>query len=190
MWDMAIFSKSKTETELLAGEKTMTTSEEGRKEEVERLLENDLAILEKIDLIYQRIDGMEKSNKKFLMITTGNRIEQLEKQLVDMKRGIIELLDQIDFLMSAVAVSGTEDLQKGMMPYYGKVFEIAAKLGIEEIPFEEKSQFNAKEQECVDKVCVEGYEDDCVVELVRRGYRDKVNGQILRYMKVIVNKAM
>ena len=187
---MAIFSKTKAETELITGEKVIAAHEVGKDGEVTQLLENDMAILEKIDLIYQRIDGMEKSNKKFFMVTTGNRIEQLENQIVNMKRGMIELLDQIDFLMSAVAVSGAEDLQKGMMPYYGKVFEIASKLGVEEIPFKENTLFNAKEQECVEQVFMDGYEDDYVVELVRRGYRDKESGQILRYMKVTVNKVM
>lgn len=161
-----------------------------KKKQLVQLLENDTAILEKIELLYDKVDNMDKTNKKFLMAATINdgRSEQLEKDIVKMKMGIIELLDQIDMLLSVAFLNESEDLKKGLDLYYRKVADIASGLGIEEIPVATNMKFNPKEQECVEEVHLEEYEDDRVTTLRERGYRDKSNGKILRCAKVSVNR--
>lgn len=155
-----------------------------------QLFQNDVLILEKIELLQQKIDGMDKNNKKFLMAATINdgRTEQLKNDIVDMKLGIIGLLDQIDVLMTAVLSSEADDLKKGLNSYYGKVVEIASGLGLEVINVTENIKFDSNEMECAEAVHLEEYEDDTVVALLQRGYRDVSSGNILRYAKVSVNK--
>ena len=139
-----------------------------------QLFQNDEMILEKIELLQQKIDGMDKNNKKFLMAATMNdgRAEKLEQEIVDMKLGIIGLLDQIDILMTAVLSSEAGDLKKGLNSYYGKVVEIASGLGLEAISVAENMKFDSKVMESADAVQLEEYEDDVVVALLQRGYRD------------------
>lgn len=155
-----------------------------------QLFQNDVLILEKIELLQQKIDGMDKNNKKFLMAATMNdgRAEQLEREIVDMKLGIIGLLDQIDILLTAILSSEADDLKKGLDSYYSKVVEIASGLGLEVINVAENMKFDSKEMECAEAVHLEEYEDDTVVALLQRGYRDISTGNILRYAKVSVNK--
>lgn len=180
---MRVFVKNKVETE-------ETEIRETKKITPLQLFQNDELILEKIELLQQKIDGMDKNNKKFLMAATMNdgRAEQLEQEIVDMKLGIIGLLDQIDILMTAVLSSEAGDLKKGLNSYYGKVFEIASGLGLEVINVAENMKFDSKEMECENTVHLDEYEDDTVVALLQRGYRDMSSGNILRYAKVSVNK--
>ena len=158
-----------------------------KKKPASQLLEN---ILEKIELLSEKMDNIDKSNKKFLMAATINdgKSEQLEEEIVKMKIGIIELLDQIDLLVSAVCSSGAEDLKKGLNSYHRKAMDIALGLGIEEITVAGNMRFNPKEHECVEEVYLEGYEDNCITTLHKRGYRDRNNGKILRCAKVSVNR--
>ena len=180
---MGIFDKNKVEVE-------ESEQKETRKITPLQLFQNDEMILEKIELLQQKIDGMDKSNKKFLMAATMNdgRAEQLEQEIVDMKLGIIGLLDQIDILLTAVFSSEAGDLKKGLNSYYGKVMEIASGIGLEVINVAENMKFDSKEMECAEAVHLEGYEDDTVVALLQTGYRDMSSGNILRYAKVSVNK--
>ena len=180
---MGIFDKNKTENEEVE-------QKEIKKITPLQLFQNDVLILEKIELLQQKIDGMDKNNKKFLIAATMNdgRAEQLENEIVDMKLGIIGLLDQIDNLMSAVCSSEADDLKKHLNSYYGKVVEIASGLGLEVINVTENMKFDSKEMESVEAVHLEDYEDDTVVAVFKRGYRDMSTGNILRYAKVSVNK--
>ena len=180
---MGIFEKSKAENEEVE-------QKEVKKITPLQLFQNDVMILEKIELLQQKIDGMDKNNKKFLMAATMNdgRAEQLEQEIVDMKLGIIGLLDQIDVLMTAVLSSEVGDLKKGLNSYYGKVVEIASGLGLEVINVTENMKFDSKVMESAEAVHLEEYEDDVVVALLQRGYRDMNNGNILRCAKVSVNK--
>lgn len=180
---MGIFDKNKAENEEVE-------QKEIKKITPLQLFQNDVLILEKIELLQQKIDGMDKNNKKFLMAATMNdgRAEQLKNEIVDMKLGIIGLLDQIDILLTAVLSSEADDLKKGLNSYYSKVVEIASGLGIEVINIVENMKFDSKEMECAEAVHLEEYEDDTVVALLQRGYRDTSTGNILRYAKVSVNK--
>lgn len=155
-----------------------------------QLLENDMEILKGLELLHQKVDSMDKNNKKFLMAATMNdgRQEQLEQNIVEMKLGVIGLLDQIDVLLSAVVSSEAEALKKGLDSYYAKITEIASGLGLEEIPVINDMKFDSREQECAEVVHSEEYGDDIVVALLQRGYRDKDSGKILRCAKVTVNK--
>ncbi len=180
---MGIFDKNKVENEEVE-------QKEIKKITPSQLFQNDMMILEKIELLQQKIDSMDKNNKKFLMTATMNdgRAEQLEQEMVDMKLGIIGLLDQIDVLMTAVLSSEADDLKKGLNSYYGKVVEIASGLGLQVINVTENMKFDSKEMESAEAVHLEDYEDDTVVALLQRGYRDASSGNILRYAKVSVNK--
>lgn len=178
---MSIFDKNKIEE---------TEQKETKKITPLQLFQNDVIILEKIGLLQQKIDGMDKNNKKFLMAATMNdgRTEQLEQEIVNMKLGIIELLDQIDILLTTVLSSEADNLKKGLKSYYGKVVKMASELGLKVINVTENMKFDSKEMECVKVVHLEEYEDDIVVELLQRGYIDMSSGNILRYAKVSVNK--
>lgn len=173
-----IFSENRIEC---VGQKTE------KKKPVLPLLEN---ILEKIELLSEKMDNIDKSNKKFLMAATINdgKSEQLEEEIVKMKIGIIELLDQIDLLVSVVCTSEAEDLKKGLHSYHRKIMDIVSGLGIEEIAIVGNMKFNPKEHECMEEVHSEEYGDDCITTLHKRGYRDKNNGKILRCAKVSVNR--
>lgn len=194
---MRIFRKNTKGNDVVI-DKNEQVVKENEMEEVEgankitplHLFQNDVMILEKIELLQQKIDGMDKNNKKFLMAATMNdgRAEQLEQEIVEMKLGIIGLLDQIDILMSAVLSGEAGDLKKGLNSYYNKVIEIASALGLEVINVAENMKFDSKEMECKTTVHLEEYEDDTVVALLQRGYRDMNNGNVLRYAKVSVNK--
>lgn len=178
---MSIFDKNKIEE---------TEQKETKKITPLQLFQNDVIILEKIGLLQQKIDGMDKNNKKFLMAATMNdgRTEQLEQEIVNMKLGIIGLLDQIDILLTTVLSSEADNLKKGLKSYYGKVVKMASELGLKVINVTENMKFDSKEMECVKVVHLEEYEDDIVVELLQRGYIDMSSGNILRYAKVSVNK--
>lgn len=180
---MVFFDKNKVDVE-------ETEQKETKKITPLQLFQNDVMILEKIGLLQQKIDVMDKNNRKFLMAATMNdgKAEQLGQEIVDMKLGIIRLLDQIDILLTAVLSSEADDLKKGLNSYYGKVAEIASGLNVEEIHIVENMKFNSKEMECAEVVHLEEYEDDTVVALLQRGYRDMSRGNILRYAKVSVNK--
>ena len=178
---MRVFGKNKVETE-------ETEIREAKKITPLQLFQNDELILEKIELLQQKIDGID--NKKFLMAANMNdgRAEQLEQGIVDMKLKIIGLLDQIDILLTAVLSSDANDLKKGLNSYYNKVVEIASGLGLEVINVAENMKFDSKIMECKEAVHLEDYEDDAVVSVLQRGYRDIRSGNILRYAKVSVNK--
>ncbi len=178
---MSIFEKNKVE---------VSEQKDKKKSGAVQLLENDRLILEMLETLTQKLDGMDKNNKKFLMAATMNdgRTEQLEHDIVDMKMGIIGLLDQIDVLLTAILSSESEDLKKGLNSYYRKVQEIACGLGLEVINVTENMKFNSKEMESAEEVQLEDYEDDTVVALLQRGYRDISSGNVLRYAKVSVNK--
>lgn len=180
---MGIFDKSKSEVED-AEQKVV------KKITALQLFQNDVVILEKIELLQQKIEGIDKNNKKFLMAATMNdgRVEQLEQEIVDMKLGIINLLDQIDVLISAMLASEAHDLKKGLSSYYNKVIEITSGLGLDVINATENMKFDSKEMECTEVVHLEEHEDDTVVVLLQRGYKDMSSGKILRYAKVSVNK--
>lgn len=180
---MRVLGKNKVETE-------ETEIREAKKITPLQLFQNDELILEKIELLQQKIDGIDKNNKKFLMAANMNdgRAEQLEQGIVDMKLKIIGLLDQIDILLTAVLSSDANDLKKGLNSYYNKVVEIASGLGLEVINVAENMKFDSKIMECKEAVHLEDYEDDAVVSVLQRGYRDIRSGNILRYAKVSVNK--
>ncbi len=162
----------------------------GRKARVAELLQKDVEILESIKILQQKIENMDKNNKKFLMAATmsDGRMEQREQEIANMKMNTIRLLDQIDVLLSAVSSSEAEGLKRGLDSYYSKITEIISEMGLEEITVENNMKFDSKEQECVEAVHLEGYEDDTVVRLLQRGYRDKNSGKIVRCAKVSVNK--
>lgn len=155
-----------------------------------QLHENDLLILEKMNLLQQTIEGMNKDNKKALMMGTLNdeKIKHLENKILDMKLGVIDLLDLIDVLMTAVNSCEVEYLKQGLGSYNNKILEIAGNLDIEMLNVVPNVKFNPKEMDCKKKVCMEEYDDDVVVEIARKGYRDIGSGNILRYAVVCVNK--
>lgn len=155
-----------------------------------QLNENDLLILEKINLLQQSFDGMKKDNKKALMMGAMNdeKIKKYENKIVDMKLGIIRLLDQIDDLISAVATCEVEYLKQGLVSYNNKVTEIANSLEIEVLDVAQNMKFNPRIMDAKEKVSMEEFDDDVVVDIYKRGYRDSSNGNILRYAIVSVNK--
>ena len=166
---MRVFGKNKAETE-------ETEIRETKKITPLQLFQNDELILEKIELLQQKIDGMDKNNKKFLMAANMNdgRAEQLEQGIVDMKLKIIGLLDQIDILLTAVFSSDANDLKKGLNSYYNQVVEIASGLGLEVINVAENMKFDSKIMECKEAVHLEDYEDDAVVSVLQRGYAEGI----------------
>lgn len=180
---MAIFDKDKMDDE-------KTEKKSSKKITKLQFFQNDKVILEKIELLQNKIENMDKNNKKFLLTATMNdgRTEQLEQEILDMKMGIIGLLDQIDILLTAVFSSEADDLKSGLNSYYGKVVEITSSLGLEVMNVKENMKFDSRKMECENTVHLEEYEDDTVVDLIKRGYRDMSNGNILRYAKVSVNK--
>jgi len=153
-------------------------------------LKKDEEIIDKIDKLYQKIEGIEKSNKKFLM--TANALFEVKQDSKEdentiLKLGIIEMLDQIDVLVPGVNFAVTEDIRKGIESFNAKINEIIAKLGIERIKISEHEKFDSKIMECSEKSHLDGYEDDAVTAVIRTGYIDKRSGQVLRYAKVLVN---
>lgn len=180
---MNIFDKGKIDDE-------KTENKNSKKITKLQFFQNDKVILEKIELLQNKIENMDKNNKKFLLTATMNdgRTEQLEQEILDMKMGIIGLLDQIDILLTAVFSSEADDLKSGLNSYYGKVVEITSSLGLEVMNVKENMKFDSRKMECENTVHLEEYEDDTVVDLIKRGYRDMSNGNILRYAKVSVNK--
>lgn len=62
---MRVFGKNKVETE-------ETEIREAKKITPLQLFQNDELILEKIELLQQKIDGIDKNNKKFLMAANMN----------------------------------------------------------------------------------------------------------------------
>ena len=189
---MNIFEKSKAEVDSAQQKeiKKTTAQKEAKKVTVSQLFQNDMLLLEKMELLQQKMDVMDKNNKKFLMAATLNdgRAEQLEQEIVNMRLGVISLIDQIDILLSAVFASEAEELKKGVESSYTKIVEIASELGVEEINATENTKFDLKEMECEKAVYMEEYDDNTVVELIKKGYKDISTGKILRYAKVIVNK--
>lgn len=155
-----------------------------------KLLENDAAILESIQALYQKVDSMDKGNKKFLMAATlnGGKTEGLEKELYHMKMNMVALLDQIDLLVSAICSNNVEEMKQNLGVFRSKIVQLAVSSGLEEIEAECGSQFQAQEQECIESVSRMEQEDNTIVDLFQRGYRDKTNGKVLRCAKVSVNK--
>lgn len=157
---------------------------------LQNLGKNDEEILLRLEVLQQKLDSMDKANKKFLMAATMNdgRSEALEKENLTLKKGIISLLDQFDVLIQAIYSSDADSLKGGLASSYDEITRIIAGLGLEEIPVESGAAFNSNEQECVETVHLEGKEDDTVADYLQRGYRDINTGNILRYAKVTVNK--
>lgn len=183
---MGLFDKIKMEADM----ETKDAVSKEKKVSVAELLKNDEAILEGISVLIQKMDSMDKNNKKFLMAATisDERTEHLEETIHHMKMGVIALLDQIDFMMSAVCSGKENELVQGFTVFQHKIAEIITDMGLEEIPVTEKMKFNSKEQECSHTEHREDYEDEVIVALLHRGYRDKKNGKILRFAAVSVNK--
>lgn len=155
-----------------------------------QLIENDLIIIEQIQQLHDKIDGMDKNNKKFLMASTMNdgRVEKLEKNISEIKLSVINLLDHIEILKSAVEKSDLETLKSGMGVYNNKLNEIILAIGLQPIIIDEKTKFDAREMECTKIVANENYEEQEVVSIEKNGYKDVNTGRVLRYAKVIVNK--
>lgn len=149
-------------------------------------------ILTRLNQLQEKVDAIDKSNKKFLMAATMGRMELLEKENTDMKKALIHILDQTDWLLSAVlsGPAGREgSLYSSVELYHRKVFELAEPFGIEKIPIQVGDPFNPKEQQCTEIVSQPDREDDTVAEIIQCGYYDKTGGGILRYAKVAVNRS-
>ena len=160
-----------------------------------QLLQCDVAILEGLQTLCDKVCEMDnklntidRNNKKFLMSAAVQKTELLEKQIADQKMNSIYLLDQIDVLVKAIQASKAEDLKQGLVSYRHRVLEIVASLGLEEIEVKRGMEFNSKEHDCKDVVHVKGYENDIIIDLLKRGYKDRTTGAILRYAHVTVNK--
>ena len=155
-----------------------------------QLIENDLIIIEQIQQLHDKIDGMAKNNKKFLMASTMNdgRVEKLEKEISELKLNVINLLDHIEILQSAIQKSDLETLKSGMGVYNKKIVEITSTIGLQPIVINEKTKFDALEMECTKFVTDEKHGDQEVVSIEKSGYKDVNTGRVLRYAKVIVNK--
>lgn len=174
-------------------EKTADGSNTGKiiMETVEALQKNDTEILENVKKLQEEMAAMDTRNKRFLMAANAvmsGKTEELGQEIINMKKWIISLLDEIDGLVAAVNQNGTEDLKKSLHPFSNKIKEVSSRLGLEEIPVAENMPFDANVMEGIKVVCKEGYNDDAVVGLHLRGYRDKNSGIILRCAKVSVNK--
>ena len=89
----------------------------------ELLLEKDTEILSKISSLQESIDAMSKGNKKFLMAATMNegKYERLEQEILDIKFGAIELLDQFDIILAAIYNSESDELKNGVSSFYKKI---------------------------------------------------------------------
>lgn len=183
---MIFFDKNKTDKS--------KCEENVHKEENEitslQLNQNDMMILEKMELLQNTIEGMDKNNKKFLMISTMNddRVEHLEKKMIDMKLEIIDLLDQIDNLMTAIDLSDADDLKNGLNMFYNNVMEKVTNLGIEVLNVMPNMKFDPRKMDCKDVVWLEEYEDEVVVKVYSKGYKDIYSGNVLRYASVSENK--
>ncbi len=145
-------------------------------------------ILARLDLLHDKLDAMDKSNKKFIMMATMGRMDALEKENADMKMALISILDYTELLLSAVPLANEESLQDSMEKYYRKISRLTEPFGIQKIPVRVGDHFNPKEQECVDTAAREDCGDNTIVEIIQCGYLDKA-GSILRYAKVVVNKS-
>lgn len=177
---MGLLSKSKESTDEVIHETI------DKVDVIQQLLANDEDILQVISELLQKVDLMDKSNKKFLMAATMNdgKTEQLQNQVYQLKMGMIEMIDQIDYMMAAQ----NESINKGLEAFYKKISEIRLSLGIEEIEVICRQTYNPNEQECVEVVSQEDMEDGVIVGLIQKGYRDLSTKRTLRYAKVTVNQ--
>lgn len=156
----------------------------------ELILEKDIEILEKITAMSERLDSIDKNNKKFLMAATmkDDKTQLLEKENKRYLDGMIGLLDQIDVLLNVVANSNMGEAIIGLDAYYRKIAEVAENAGVVEIPVSVGDKFNPNLMESIGNANDENAEADTVVELCKKGYMTKENSNIIRFPQVTVNK--
>lgn len=156
------------------------------KKEVDILLESNRKILAGMAELGQKLDAMDKTNKKFLMATTMGKQDVLEKENLRLKKGSVTLFEQIELLLSAVYDKVDDGTRQGMETSYRQAFKTLEEMGLEVIQPQGGEAFNPEEQECIKSVVSDDVDGIIVAELVQNGYKDKATGHILKCAKVVV----
>lgn len=149
------------------------------------LLQHDREILLKLDDIIQKVDTIDRSNKKFLMTALQNdgNEEKRENENYRLKMGIISLLDEIENVLLSCRGNVEEDIQYGLDIIEKNILQITNGMQIEEIPAKAGDEFDPELHKC------EFSEDEpqgVISEVIKKGYRDIKDDKVLRYALVAV----
>lgn len=179
---------SKTLEKLDQIQKKIDAVEQSNREFLTAANESKTDLVEKLGQLQEKVDAIDRSNKKFLMTATMSKMDLLEKEVVDIKKTVIDILDESDCLLSAVTLVQEESLKSGIEAYHRKIYQLVESFGIEKIVTRVGDLYNSREQECVKFVQQADCEDNIITEIIKCGYFDKTHGSILRQPQVVINK--
>ena len=151
---------------------------------IAKQIELEALILQKMEELRQKVDSMDRSNKKFLMTAMqgDERKSALEKENIDLKRGMVSFMDELDALLPVMETEGNSSLKQGFAMLRSKYLDFLAKSGIEEIPVEPGDEFDPEIHSCLEKGEAE---EGKVSALIHRGFKDSASGCIIRCADVI-----
>ncbi len=152
------------------------------------LLGMDEQILDVLNHLRNKIDDMDKVNKKFLMAASNDNAKRQEEENHRLKQCIADMLDQMGMMVAAVQSGGTENLKQGTRQSWSRIVKLSEEVGLYILSANPGEPFNPTEQKCLKTACRPDMEDGVVVELLMPGFIDRSSGHVLRYAQVTVNK--
>ena len=160
-----------------------------KKDDVVRtLLESNQIMTQQLAELSQKIESMDRSNKKFMMTASMTKIELVEKEIISMRKGAISLMDNIDNMLSAMYDTATDDVKKGVTGFMKGIQDILAVFNLEEISVQIGEEYDSSIHEAKEIVKNEKYANEVIVGLIKRGYKEATSGRVIRPVQVIVNK--
>lgn len=152
------------------------------------LLEANECMAKQLEEMSQKIDAMDRSNKKFMMTASMQKIDLLEKEIISMRKGAISLVDNIDNLLSVMYDTAPNDVKKGVSGFMKGIQDTLSIFDLEEISVQIGEEFNSKLHESRENAKDEKYADGVILGLIKRGYKEVSSGRVIRPVQVIVNK--
>ena len=152
------------------------------------LLESNETMAMQLTELSQKMEAMDRNNKKFMMTASMQKIDLLEKEIVSMRKGAISLMDNVDNMLSAMYDTATEDVKKGVTGFMKGIQDILTVFNLEEISVQIGEEYDSSLHEAKEIVRNEKYANEVIVGLIKRGSKEASSGRVIRPVQVIVNK--
>ncbi|QFJ54339.1 nucleotide exchange factor GrpE [Pseudobutyrivibrio xylanivorans] len=154
----------------------------------EKLILQNNEILNQLQDISNKIDTLDKSNKKFLMSASINKTEYLEQRIKNIKNGIIGILDNVDILALQMKSIDNENIQAGIDMVLGELKKEIHSVEIKEIEVKTGDKFDPDFHNCIETYFDDNYQEDTILSVRKKGYLDLDNNLVIRTAEVVVNK--
>lgn len=156
--------------------------------DAKELIEKNDVILHKIEELAEKVDLIDKNNKKFLMAASMNKLNAQENKIKNMKLSVIDILDNVDVLLNQVEKLGDDTLNEGIGMISKGILDSLSDIDLEVIPTAVGDVFNPAIHNCIETGHKEDIAEDTILAINKKGYKDLENGLVIRTTEVVVNK--